>query len=281
VAADSADRDALRQSLAVHRRVSLDVAASYGTTESAAVDEPLKFPADLMPSVGELTITFTPSVLGNVDGAFRYVRDYPYLCWEQRLTKALLAASYLQLRGYLAADLNWPQARQLPQALLDDAAGFQAPNGGMDFWTPQDERVSPYLSAATALAFNRLRAAGYRVPDEVQKNLDTYLDRLLRDSSAPSFYSEGMVSSVRAVALQSLAERQLLKTADLQRYEPYAAQMDLFGLAARERKSWRHRWPVRYLPTPTKARDSFNSAKPGTTVTAKCWRRPCAVSAPY
>jgi alpha-2-macroglobulin len=232
VAADSADRDALAQSLAVRKRVSLDVAASYGTTESAAAQESLKFPADMMPSVGELSVTFTPTVLGNVDGAFRYVRDYPYLCWEQRLTKALLAASYLQLRGYLAPDLNWAEAERLPQAMLDAAASFQAPNGGMDFWTPQDERVSPYLSAATALAFNRLRAAGYRVPHDVQKNLDAYLERLLRERSAPSFYSEGMVSSVRAVALQSLAERHLLKTADLQRYEPYAAQMDLFGLAA-------------------------------------------------
>jgi uncharacterized protein YfaS (alpha-2-macroglobulin family) len=231
-AADSADRDALRQSLPIHKRVSLDVAASYGTTESAAVDEALKFPADMMPSVGELSVTFAPTVIGNVDGAFRYVKDYPYLCWEQRLTKALLAASYVKLHGYLPAELNWPEAQQLPQTMLDDAASFQAPNGGMDFWTPEDERVSPYLSAATALAFNRLRAAGYRVPEEVQKNLDAYLDRLLRQKSTPSFYSEGMVSSVRAVALQSLAERHLLKTADLQRYEPYAAQMDLFGLAA-------------------------------------------------
>jgi alpha-2-macroglobulin len=231
-AADAADKDALRQSLAIHKRVSLDVAASYGTTESAAVDESLKFPAHMMPSVGELSVTLTPTVLGNVDGAFRYVKDYPYLCWEQRLTKALLAAGYVQLRGYLAPDLDWPEAQQLPQTMLDDAASFQAPNGGMDFWTPQDDRVSPYLSVATALAFNRLRAAGYRVPEDVQKNLDAYLDRLLREKSAPSFYSEGMVSSVRAVALQSLAERHLLKTADLQRYEPYASQMDLFGLAA-------------------------------------------------
>lgn len=232
MAADSLDRDALAQALVVHKRVSLDVAASYGTTESATINEGLLFPADMMPTVGELSVTFAPTVLGNIAGAFRYVRDYPYLCWEQRLTKALLAANYLQLHGYLGTDLTWPEAKALPQAMLDDAAGFQAPNGGMGFWTAQDERVSPYLSAATALAFNRLRAAGYHVPEDVQKSLDAYLDRLLREKSAPTFYSEGMISSVRAVALQSLAERGQLKLADLRRYEPYAPQMDLFGLAA-------------------------------------------------
>jgi hypothetical protein len=196
------------------------------------VDETLKFPADMMPTVGELSVSLAPTVLGNLDGAMRYIRDYPYLCWEQRLTKALMAAHYLKLRGYLAGDLDWPEAKNLPQAMLDDASSFQAPNGGMAFWTPDDARVSPYLSAATALAFNRLRAAGYRVPEDVERHLDDYLQALLRSNTAPTFYSEGMVSSVRAVALQALAERKRLSLEDLGRYEKYAPQMDLFGLAA-------------------------------------------------
>jgi alpha-2-macroglobulin len=231
-ASDRLDRDALSHTLMVQQRVSLDVAASYGTTLSSGVDEPLLFPAQMMPRVGAVSVSLTPTVLGNLDGALRYVRDYPYLCWEQRLTKAVLAANYLKLRDYLAADLQWPQAQALPQTMLDDAAGFQAPNGGMGFWTADDARVSPYLSAATALAFNRLTSSGYHVPEDVQKHLDAYLERLLRENVAPSFYSEGMVSSVRAVALQVLAERNRLSLADLQRYEKYASRMDLFGLAA-------------------------------------------------
>src|ERR1700724_2756531 len=162
----------------------------------------------------------------------RYVRDYPYLCWEQRLTKALMAANYIQLRSYLGADLDWPEAKSLPQTLLNDAATFQAPNGGMAFWSPDDSRVSPYLSAAAALAFNRLRAEGYSVRAGVEKRLDDYLQALLRSNTAPTFYSEGMVSSVRAVAMQALAERDRVSLADLRRYEKYAPQIDLFGLAA-------------------------------------------------
>jgi uncharacterized protein YfaS (alpha-2-macroglobulin family) len=249
IASDKLDQDALAQVLPVHKRVSLDVAASYGTTLSPGIDEILQFPANMMPNVGEVSVTLAPTVLGHLDGAMRYVRDYPYLCWEQRMTKALMAANYLKLRGYLAADLEWPEAKSLPQTFLDDASSFQAPNGGMAFWTPDDARVSPYLSAATALAFNRLRAAGYRVPEDVEKHLDDYLQALLRSNTAPTFYSEGMVSSVRAVALQALAERNRgsladpvrneknapqmqVSLADLQRYEKYAPQMDLFGLAA-------------------------------------------------
>jgi hypothetical protein len=232
MAGDKLDRDALAQVVPVHKRVSLDVAASYGTTLAPGIDELLQFPSNIMPNVGEVSVTLAPSVIGNLDGAMRYVRDYPYLCWEQRLTKALMAENFVKLRGYLAADLDWPDAKSLPQTMLDDASSFQAPNGGMAFWTPENSRASPYLSAATALAFNRLRAAGYRVPDDVDKRLNEYLEALLRSNTAPSFYSEGMVSSVRAVALQALAERNRVTLADLQRYEKYAPQMDLFGLAA-------------------------------------------------
>jgi alpha-2-macroglobulin len=231
-ASDRFDSDALSQTLPVHERVSLDVAASYGTTLMPGIDETVQFPPGMLPNVGDISVIFSSSVIANLDGAFRYVRDYPYLCWEQRLTKALMAASYGQLREYLSADLEWPAAKSLPQTMLDDAANFQAPNGGMAFWAPDDARVSPYLSAATALAFNRLRAAGYSVPQDVEQRLDGYLGMLLRSNTAPSFYSEGMISSVRAVALQALAERNRLALTDLRRYEKYAPQMDLFGLAA-------------------------------------------------
>ncbi|MBS0416984.1 MAG: Ig-like domain-containing protein [Proteobacteria bacterium] len=231
-AGDRLDKDALGQTLPVHKRVSLDVAASYGTTLASEVDEALQFPVGMMAGIGESSVTFSPSVIGNVDGAMRYIRDYPYLCWEQRLTKALMAANYTQLQAYLGSGVAWPEAKTLPQTFLNDASTFQAPDGGMGFWTSDNSRVSPYLSAATALGFNRLRSAGFAVPEDVEKRLDGYLQALLRANTAPSFYSEGMVSSVRAVALQALAERQKVTLSDLQRYEKYIPQMDLFGLAA-------------------------------------------------
>ncbi len=97
---------------------------------------------------------------------------------------------------------------------------------------PQDDRVSPYLSAATALAFNKLSKAGYRVPKDVEARLHAYLDRFLRERAAPTFFSEGMVSSVRAVALEALAAHQKVSLADLERYREHMPRMDLFGQAA-------------------------------------------------
>jgi len=70
------------------------------------------------------------------------------------------------------------------------------------------------------------------VPQDVEERLLGYLDRLMRSDTVPTGYSEGMVSSVRAVALQALALRGTLQRSDLERYRAHAPRMDVFGLAA-------------------------------------------------
>ena len=232
MAGDSVDRDGLAHTVPVHARVSLDTAASYGTTLTEAVTESMDFPKDMLPNTGSVSVVVSPTVIGNLEGAIGYIRDYPYNCWEQRLTRALLASDYVQLRDYFSPDVKWPDAQNIPQSVLDDAASYQAPDGGMAFWDAQDERVSPYLSAATALAFNQLKKAGYKVPEDVEKRLHAYLERMLREKALPTFYSEGMVSSVRAVALEALAEHKRVTLADLRRYSSQMPGMDLFGMAA-------------------------------------------------
>jgi hypothetical protein len=231
-AGDASDHDSLEVTLPVHRRAALEVAASYGTTQKDSVSEPVAFPQQMLAATGSLSLVLSPTVIGNLTGAIAYLRDYPYGCWEQRLSRAQAAAAYVRLRAYFPADFSWPGAEAVPQAVLDEAAGFQAPNGGMAFWAGMDERVSPYLSAATALAFQELGAAGYHVPGEVEARLDAYLERFLRERAAPTFYSDGMVSSVRAVALAALAARGRVQRADLERYAPFVPDMDLFGQAA-------------------------------------------------
>ncbi len=230
-ATDGQETDGLRHLLPVHKRRSLLTAASYGTTDQDNVIESILFPQAIHTDAGALTVTLSPTVIGNIEGAFRYARGYPYSCWEQRLSKAAMAAQYLHLKPYIDAAFAWEGSDTLPQATLDEAAGFQAPGGGMVYWRPQDAYVSPYLSAYTALVFNWLRDAGYRVPAPVEDKLHAYLENLLRKDVMPEFYSKGMASTVRAVALAALAARGKLTLDALQRYQQHLPQMSLFGLA--------------------------------------------------
>ncbi|OOY88628.1 hypothetical protein BOW15_10115 [Solemya velum gill symbiont] len=228
-ASDAMDGDAIEHSVPVYKRRALETAANYGTTTQEIVTESLKFPEKIFPDVGNLSVTLSPTVIGNVDGAFGYMRDYPYTCWEQKLSKGVMASHYMNLKEYLPDEFNWAESEKLPGEILQEAANFQAPNGGMAYFKPQDQYVSPYLSAYTALAFNWLRASNYGIPDAVEKPLHAYLENLLRKDAVPSYYSGGMSSTVRAVALAALVEHGKVSLADLERYFPHVQQMSLFG----------------------------------------------------
>jgi uncharacterized protein YfaS (alpha-2-macroglobulin family) len=230
-AAGGGERDALRHVLPVGKMTAVETAATYGTSTDREVMERILFPEGMRGDVGEVSIVASPSVIGGVEGAFKYMRDYPYICWEQKLSKAVMASHFARLRSYLPEDMDWPGHTELPDTTLALAANFQAPNGGMVYWIADDRYVSPYLSAYTALAFQWLRERGHQIPAGVEQKLDEYLLRLLRSDVFPDFYTRGMASSVRAVALAALAPRAKINPRDLERYRRHVGEMDLFGKA--------------------------------------------------
>ncbi len=228
---DELDRDGIVHTLGVRKRYRLETAATYGSTTANTITERIAFPPDIRTDVGRVSLLLSPTVIGNLEGAFRYLRDYAYTCWEQILTRGVMASHYNNLNAYISDDFTWPDSQRLPQSMLEQASAFQAPNGGMTYYIPQDRYVSPYLSAYTALAFNWLRHSGYEVPSTVEEKLHGYLLNLLRRNVVPDFYTRGMASTVRAVALAALVDHGKINRSDLLRYQPHVPQMSLFGKA--------------------------------------------------
>ena len=228
---DKMDEDGVTHTLTVNKRYFLETAAQYGSTTQPSATETIGFPKEMRTDVGDITVDVSPTVLGNLEGAFAYLKDYPYTCWEQVLTKGVMARHYAGLKGYLSSDFKWPGSGKLPEETLHRASDFQAPNGGMTYYIPKDRYVSPYLSAYTALAFTWLQEAGFKIPDTVQQKLHAYLLTLLRRNTFPDFYSKGMASTVRAVALAALAKEGKINPSDLERYAPHVKEMSLFGKA--------------------------------------------------
>jgi len=228
---DAMDQDGVVHRLKVLKRYSLEVAATYGTTVSDAAAEHLYFPENIRTDVGRVSVVVSPSIISNIEGAFAYLRDYPYICWEQILTKAVMASHYQNLKGYMSSKFKWKGSESLPKKTLERAAAYQAPNGGMSYYVPENRYVSPYLSAYTAIAFNWLRRSGHEIPSPVEEKLHEYLLTLLRRDVVPDFYSKGMASTVRAVALAALAEHRKIGHSDLERHRPHLRDMSLFGRA--------------------------------------------------
>jgi len=228
-AGDATDRDGLRQTLQVRsgdRKVS---SAVYGMTAEPTASLPVAVPTGIREGSGALSLEMSPSVIGGIDGAFAFLRDYQYTCWEQKLSRAVMAAHYEPLRPYLKGGFSWPESRKAVAETLAAAAEHQAPNGGMAFYLPEDRHVSPYLSAFTLQAFNWIRQQGYEPPVQVETRLQEYLLNLLRRDGLPEEYNREMTATVRALALAALAERGRVTAEDVRRFRSHLPAMSLFG----------------------------------------------------
>jgi alpha-2-macroglobulin len=228
-AGDDSDRDALAHRLPVRpRRMSAAGADLASLTAGAALQQSLQVPPDAI--AAELQLQWSPTLIGTLDGAFAQMRDYPYTCWEQKLTRAVMAAHHVALRAQEGGAVPWPDAAALPQQVLDEAVGFQTPSGGMAFFVATDVYASPYLSAFTGLAFGWLQELGYTPPAEVWERLDAHLLRLLRENPTASGYDNRLArAQLRAVALAALAPRGKLDATEVARHAAQLPQMGLFG----------------------------------------------------
>ncbi|MHA1539477.1 MAG: alpha-2-macroglobulin family protein [Alphaproteobacteria bacterium] len=224
-------QDGVVHAVKVNKYSALDVFSNYGTTTEDSVTEELKFPKKIRGDMGDVTVDLSPTVIGGLTNAFEYIQDYPYTCWEQKLTKGIMAAHYQKLKKYLDKDFEWKNADKLLKEVLAEATNFQASNGGMAYFKPENKYVSPYLSAYTALGFNWLEDTGHKVPKTVRNNLDKYLQNALKRDIFPSYFNDSLSTDIRAVILSALSERGKADLSDVKRLEDKMDTMGVFTLS--------------------------------------------------
>ena len=230
-AGDAVDRDGLRHTLKVLPRHDRNVAAAYGTILTGEASQAIEFPENMRPDSSLLSVGLSPSILGGLEGPFDFMKVYPFECWEQKISRAVMAGAAAGLAPYFSNSFSWQNAPAEADKILATASEFQAPKGGMAFYQPRDDYVSPFLSAFTAKAFNWLRESGHAPPVPVEGKLTLYLiDLLKRDDSADAV-SRSVLSNVRALALSALADNGKISRADLERHYLRMPEMNLFGKA--------------------------------------------------
>ncbi len=230
-AGDKLDRDGLRQKLKVLPRLDRNVSAAYGTILAGTASRAIEFPEEMRPGSGLLSTGFSPSILGGLEGPFDFMKVYPLECWEQKISRAVMAGAAGGLAPYFSNSFSWENGPAEADRILAEASEFQAGNGGMAFYEPRNEYVSPFLSAFTAKAFNWLRESGHAPPVPVEQRLTTYLVNLLKRDQSQDLISRSVVSDVRALALSALADNGKISRADLERSYMHLNEMSLFGKA--------------------------------------------------
>lgn len=197
--------DALVQHVPVYPSRRVFISSIYGTSTKKRVSEPIEFPSDIREGTGSLQIEVSPSLVNAAEKNLAQVRDYPYKCWEQRLSTAVVAAHYSMLRDRL--QVEWPDADAYVQEVLQSAVDFQSDRGGFAYWTGESDFADPYLSAYTALAFRWLKDAGYEVPELLLQELLGYMKRYL-SRSFPEYFGldRSTVPTLRLLMANALAQ---------------------------------------------------------------------------
>ncbi len=227
-----AEADGLETYCEVRLSRPLETVALTGSVEERT-EERLKVPESPFPEESRLDLRVSPTVLSGLETALDHLRNYPYLCLEQRVSAVLpyLVAAEVVFDLELGP-LDKPAARRYVRAALSEIYAYQKDEGGFGLW-PDSAWVSPYVTCYALFALIRAREAGYDVlPFRIDQAAD-YLKNWLREDFNPrtSPFNKGSWSATRAFALYDLA---LLGRPDPAYAERLVAErqgMPLFGRA--------------------------------------------------
>jgi uncharacterized protein YfaS (alpha-2-macroglobulin family) len=225
--------DTFKVSIPVLPSVSYESVAQSVSVSGLQEEVTLKVPSDLKPGDATLKLALFPSLVGDLSAPFAYMKGYPYSCWEQRLSKALVAAAFLKGGNNLPASFTWQEANDVVSSAFKLAADFQGESGGFAYFKPGPESIDPYLSAYTGLAFEWLSEMGFSAPVGVTEKLHGYLGELLKkDPVAQNLYDSNALLQVRVLALRVLVAAKLAQRDDALRFSDYLTQLDVFFKAA-------------------------------------------------
>lgn len=124
-----------------------------------------------------IRFTLSGSLMSNLQGTFDYMKSYPHQCWEQKLSRAIVAS--INLENGIGSESDKAHLNSQINDAVASIAQFQAPNGGMAFFGNSDLYVSSFLSAFTYKGLQYLEQKGISFPALNINKLERFiLDRL-------------------------------------------------------------------------------------------------------
>ncbi|HEU4323243.1 MAG TPA: Ig-like domain-containing protein [Roseiflexaceae bacterium] len=194
-------RDAVEQILPVQRFTTPEVVASAGQVRDTTV-ETIQGPADT--TQGELLIELTPSLAAGLETGLGYLRDYPYLCVEQTVSRFLPNAVTSRLFKQFGVSNSEAEAglAQSISAGLQRLIATQQLDGGWGWWS--SDASDPYLTAYVIQGLLEARQAGYDVDQQVLDRALAFLKGSL-DSDQTAQRSPYSLLNMRSYGLYVLA----------------------------------------------------------------------------
>ncbi len=172
------------QGIPVYRYTVQETVGTSGMLDSAnSVTEGIRLPQTLEYEDAELSVDIAPSLAASMTEGLSYLRDYPYLCMEQTVSRFLpnvIVSRALEERGLSMTTEKRILDAQV-SAALQRIYSKQHADGGWAWW---DSGMSdPYLSAYVVYGLIEAQKSGYDISASTLEDGLSYLSAHMPDLS--------------------------------------------------------------------------------------------------
>jgi len=225
-----AESDGLEATLPAKLPRPVETVALAAWTDSRA-EERVRVPEDIFSGETRLEVRASASALAGLSGSLDYLRDYPYFCLEQRLSRLL---PYL-VAGRVIADfrlspLGPDDVRKIGLDFLRDLPSYQKDGGGFALW-PDSPNASPFASCYAVFALLKAKEAGFEIDAYRLGEGLGYLRNLVREKSPDSAspYPAAAWKTTLAFALYDLASAGRPEAAAAEKLFAERRDLTIFG----------------------------------------------------
>ncbi|MBN1605607.1 MAG: hypothetical protein JW940_03200, partial [Polyangiaceae bacterium] len=174
--------DTVEERIRITHAIGQQTTALYGQTQTAR-SERLGDLSGLDPGRSRLELGLADTALGGLGGSFEDLMGYPYECSEQLVGRLLALGGLSELRKL--AQGSFPPYRERDYEQILGILSRRREYGGFKFWDDPHEQPSVWLTAYVLWGFQELERAGKRVPEDMARGAERFLDRALADRDSP------------------------------------------------------------------------------------------------
>jgi len=153
----------------------------FGFEEKTAVsvegtkELPVKLAADINKGKTSVTLSLSPTILGALPSAMKYLIDYPYGCVEQTTSRFVPAVIAKVNSTYFAESLKDKNLDEIIDKGVARLAALQQSDGGWSWWS--SGKSDPYITAYVVEYLVLAKNSGVKIEDYILNNAKYFLNQ--------------------------------------------------------------------------------------------------------
>ncbi len=185
--------DGYQCSIPIRKPSYTEAVANFGKVDNKKIKENIIVPTNSFRDQDRLEISLSSSSILGIKKNYDNLRNYPYSCLEQKISKTSPLLKSIFLRKYGISNLNQVDVDKEISGLLKIMGNYQSYNGGFKYY-PNSIFVSPYLSCYATEFILKAKESGYQIDKTVLRKAKTYLQKTCKKTINSAYPYSGNIS---------------------------------------------------------------------------------------